>query len=350
MEKSTFQKILLTWYKGNKRPLPWRLTKDPYRIWLSEIILQQTRISQGLPYYLKFIKAYENIHALAEASEAEVLRHWQGLGYYSRARNMLKCAKLIVDRYEGQFPDKEQDLLKLPGIGKYTTAAIASISFERPVPVIDGNVYRVLSRIFGIMEDIQTSEAQKKFQKLAEELIPDKKPGDYNQAIMEFGALFCKPRNPACKQCLFSAHCFANISGKQNELPSISPKIKPRERYFHYWVIRYEDLLFMKKRNNKDIWQGLYDFPLIETQNQGFDFSRDKMTNYLVKNYPLKNTRTFRHILTHQVICATFYHCPVDSLDEEMLNLLPEEGGFRTPEETERLPKPGLIDKYLKEE
>jgi A/G-specific adenine glycosylase len=350
MDRSGFQKILLAWYEDKKRHLPWRLTNDPYKIWLSEIILQQTRIIQGLPYYQTFVNSYRNIHALASASESEILRHWQGLGYYSRARNMLKCAKIIVDRHKGEFPRNEKELLELPGIGHYTAAAIASISFDIPVPVIDGNVYRVLSRIFGIEEALHTGAAKKIFRSLAEELIPQKKPGDYNQALMEFGALLCTPRNPGCEQCPFFSHCYAKINGKQEVLPQISPKSRLRARFFHYWVIQYEDSIYLKKRNKKDIWHGLYDFPLHESEIERIEFSGDPIAGHLAANHTLMKTRKYRHLLTHQVIHATFYHWKVNSPDEELLNLLPEEGSFCSPAETDKLPKPGLIDKYLKEE
>jgi A/G-specific adenine glycosylase len=350
LNNTGFQKILLKWYEENKRPLPWRQTNDPYKIWLSEIILQQTRISQGIPYYLKFINKYQNVQVLASASEFEILRLWQGLGYYSRARNMLKCAKIVVDRHQGIFPPNEKDLLKLPGIGKYTAAAIASISFNLPVPVIDGNVYRVLSRIFGINEVIQTSPSNKIFQKLAEELIPDKNPGDYNQALMEFGALSCTPRNPDCDRCTFSSNCYAAINGKQGELPVIPSRNNSRQRFFHYWVIQDREGMFLKKRDQKDIWFGLYDFPLHESNLDRIDFTNDRIASHLALNHTLTNTRKYRHLLTHQVIFATFYHWVIKFPDKELLKILPVEGRFCSPEETDKLPKPGLINKYLKEE
>lgn len=350
MDKRNFKNILLGWYKENKRDLPWRKTKDPYKIWLSEIILQQTRISQGLPYYCKFLEEYENIQAFAMASETEILRNWQGLGYYSRARNMLKCAKMIVEWYHGVFPDNYLDLLKLPGVGAYTAAAMASISFDQTVPVIDGNVYRVLSRVFGIEEDIQSTRAKNLFRKLAEELMPEKNPGDYNQAIMEFGAMHCTPHNPGCESCIFSTQCYANLNKAQSRLPVNLKKNKNHIRYFHYLVIRYNDHIFMNKRENKDIWYGLFDFPLIESPHQQIDFSRDKITRYLSKTHLIEHKRNFKHVLTHQLIYAAFYRWSLDSLADEFIINLPKTGRFYSMEEIEKLPKPGLIDKYLKEE
>jgi len=350
LDKLIFKNLLLRWYEKNKRELPWRNSKDAYRIWLSEIILQQTRINQGLPYYEKFLQSYQDIHALARASENEVLRTWQGLGYYSRARNMLKCAKIIVERYQGVFPSRYSELIELPGIGPYTAAAIASISFDQPTPVIDGNVYRVLSRIFGIKNDIQMAASKHIFKKLAEELISFEKPGDYNQAIMEFGALHCTPVNPKCDLCLFSEHCYAYRHNMQAELPLRLKRGRNHKRYFHYCVIHCDQQIFMKKRNTKDIWLGLYDFPLIETDRQKIDFRKYDMTRNLINKYPFVKVRTFRHVLSHQLIFATFYRWDLNFPGENIMSSLPDNGRFYNQKEIEVIPKPGLIDKYLREE
>ena len=264
MELRYFSKKVVEWYRLNQRSLPWRETKDPFHIWLSEIILQQTRVNQGLPYYEKFIEAFPSVDKLAAASEQKVLRLWQGLGYYTRARNLHKCAKMIVNSYGGSFPASYNELLLLPGIGAYTAAAIASISFNESVAVVDGNVYRVLSRVFGISTEINSPKGKKEFFELANQLIDKKNPAMFNQAVMEFGALFCKPVNPSCESCTFKASCFAYNNNLVASLP-VKKKNKPaRRRYFYYFVIQSGKSLLMSKRGKKDIWEGLYDFYLLE--------------------------------------------------------------------------------------
>ena len=260
-----FSNKLIAWYKQNKRDLPWRKTTDPYQIWLSEIILQQTRVDQGLNYYHKFIKKYPNIHSLAQASEKDVLNLWQGLGYYSRARNLHFTAKYISNELNGQFPSKHKEILKLKGVGEYTAAAISSFSYKEVYPVIDGNVYRVLSRIFGVENPIDSTEGKKVFKKLAAELINTKNPDTYNQAIMEFGALQCTPKKPKCEDCPFLLECFAYKNELIAELPKKENKIKQRNRYFNYLVIINDDAFYLNERKEKDIWQGLFDFPVFET-------------------------------------------------------------------------------------
>ncbi|MFN6944030.1 MAG: A/G-specific adenine glycosylase, partial [Cytophagaceae bacterium] len=251
--------LLLTWYKSNKRPLPWREESDPYHIWLSEILLQQTRVAQGLPYYLRFIEAYPNLNSLAKADEKEVLHLWQGLGYYSRARNMLSTAKSLTQNLNGKFPGSYKDLLKLKGVGSYTAAAIASFAYNEKVPVVDGNVIRVLSRVYGIEGDIRTSGVQGEVKKYAEEIIPDECPSEFNQAIMEFGALHCTPALPKCDSCPITHLCFAFTHKKQKQIPFKS-KAKPRkERYFNYLVMESPKGVWMNIRKEGDIWTGMYD-------------------------------------------------------------------------------------------
>src|SRR5687768_10822903 len=264
MDNRYFSDKVAEWYKTNKRDLPWRETKDPYKIWLSEIILQQTRVNQGMPYYYKFIETFPTVHDLACASEQSVLRLWQGLGYYTRARNLHKCAKVVASRFNGEFPNNYKDLLQLPGVGEYTAAAIASFSFNEPVAVLDGNVFRMLSRYFGIEVEINTLEGKRIFSKLANELIHKKRPDLHNQAFMEFGALHCVPKNPPCSTCAFQATCYASLHGRQTELPRKMKKKAARKRYFYYLVFRQGDTLLMQKRTAKDIWHGLFDFHLIE--------------------------------------------------------------------------------------
>ena len=261
-----FSKVLLQWYLQNKRDLPWRNTTNPYPIWLSEIILQQTRVAQGMPYFLKFTTAFPTIFELANADEETVLKLWQGLGYYSRARNLHKTAQIVAFEFNGVFPNSYADLLKLKGIGTYTAAAIASFSYNEAVPVVDGNVFRVLSRYFDIETDISTSRAKSEFTTLAYELLPKDKAYLFNQAIMEFGALHCVPKNPDCTNCIFKDSCLALQKKKVSLLPVKSKKLKVTKRYFNYLVYSDdENKTIIQKRTDKGIWHNLYEFPLIET-------------------------------------------------------------------------------------
>lgn len=253
------------WYANFKRDLPWRNSRNPYFVWLSEIILQQTRIDQGLAYYLRFTEEFPTINDLANASEDQVLKLWQGLGYYSRARNLFFTAKYINQHHHGKFPDDYNSIRSLKGIGEYTAAAIASISFNLEYPAVDGNVYRVLSRFFGIQEPIDTNAGKKVFMELAQELIKGTNPGMHNQAIMEFGALQCTPKNPDCRQCPLLEGCFAFGSGKIGDLPVKRNKSKQRDRYFNYLVFERDNCTWLRQRIKNDIWKGLYEFPLIET-------------------------------------------------------------------------------------
>src|SRR5688572_6460539 len=264
MDNRYFSDKVAEWYKLNKRDLPWRDTQDPYKVWLSEIILQQTRVNQGLPYYFKFLETFPTIQALANATEHQVLRLWQGLGYYTRARNLHKCAKVVVSKYNGQFPNNFKSLLGLPGIGEYTAAAIASFSFKEPVAVVDGNVFRVLSRLFGIENEINSPEGKKVFTSLANSLISKKFPDLHNQAMMEFGALHCLPKKPPCLTCDFQLTCFAAQHDLQTVFPRKAKAKASRKRYFYYVVIQKGRSLLMRKREAKDIWHGLYDFYLME--------------------------------------------------------------------------------------
>lgn len=262
-----FSKKLIHWYLQNKRELPWRQTKDPYRIWLSEIILQQTRVEQGMPYYFSFVETYPDVKALADAPEDDVLKLWQGLGYYSRARNLHATAKKVAYEYKGIFPDTYKELKKLKGVGDYTASAIASICFDEAAAVVDGNVYRVLSRIFGIDTPINSTPGAKEFKALAQELIDEKDPATFNQAIMEFGATQCKPKNPYCLHCPFNEGCIAFQQGKISDLPVKKGKIKVRDRFFNYLIfITPDGQTMLQQREGKGIWRGLFDFPLLETE------------------------------------------------------------------------------------
>lgn len=262
-----FSNKLIYWYLQNQRDLPWRQTSNPYFVWLSEIMLQQTRVAQGLSYYLKFTTTFPTVFHLAKASENTVLKMWQGLGYYSRARNLHFTAKLIANELDGKFPTSYKEIIKLKGIGDYTASAIASICFNEPTAVVDGNVYRVLARYYGIKTPINSTAGIKEFKTLAQSLLDVKKPGTFNQAIMDFGALHCKPQNPLCSTCIFKESCVAVEKNLQKELPVKDKKIKVTKRYFNYLVVvTASNKTIINERKGKGIWQGLYQFPLIESK------------------------------------------------------------------------------------
>lgn len=309
-----FSKTLIEWYLQNKRDLPWRKTSDPYPIWLSEIMLQQTRVAQGLPYFLKFTEAFPTVFDLANASEEKVLKLWQGLGYYSRARNLHAAAKYIAYELDGRFPDNYAALTKLKGVGDYTAAAIASISYGEAVPVVDGNVYRVLSRYFGVETDISSSSAKKEFRELAGSLLPKEQASSFNQAIMEFGALQCVPKSPNCTVCVFNAKCVALQTGRVGELPVKLKKTKVVNRYFNYIIIKdAEGKSLINKRTAKGIWHNLYEFPLLETvepvpfndtiqlieSHPGFDFE--------ITSVRLLHPDEVVHKLSHQHLHIRFW-------------------------------------------
>jgi len=304
-------KKLIDWYHQNKRDLPWRNTKEPYIVWLSEIILQQTRVAQGLPYFQKFIAQYPTIHDLAQAGEQEVLKLWQGLGYYSRARNLHYTARDIVKNYNGKFPSTYKELLRLKGVGEYTAAAIASFCYNEPVPVIDGNVYRVLSRLKGIETPVNTSEGKKIFKETALKSIDKKHPADYNQAIMEFGALQCVPANPSCKSCPLQDECVAYQTGKVNELPVKLPRVKVKKREMHYFIVRYNDQIILQKRQGKDIWKNLYELPLIEIEEKrklnDADFKKLYQQFDIEPAKPPRFLQKIRHKLTHRDLEIHFW-------------------------------------------
>lgn len=347
--ETTFAPTLEQWYDRHKRDLPWRHTRDPYRIWLSEIILQQTRVAQGKPYYERFVTTYPTVIDMARADERELLRLWQGLGYYSRARNLHQTARYVTDQLAGKFPTTYQELLTMRGIGTYTAAAIASFAFGERVPVVDGNVYRVLARVFGIDEDIMTTGARKTFASLATRLIahaPD--PAIYNQAIMEFGAIQCTPTAPDCLLCPLQQQCVAYLTGRQHLLPVKAKKAPVRERYFNYLVFRKGPYLALRERTSRDVWQNLYDFYLLETDDikQTLrDLSLPDSLNKLVQQGVLAAAPVESgQLLSHQRIRARFYLIDLSGSD---LTPLPDGLQWYTPDEIGRLPKPVLITNYL---
>lgn len=349
MSKKDFSKKIIDWYKEHKRDLPWRHTRDPYKIWLSEIILQQTRIAQGLPYYVRFIENFPDVVSLAEAKEDRVLRLWQGLGYYSRARNLHACAKKVSSEYAGVFPSTYQELIKLPGIGSYTAAAIASIAFSEPVAVVDGNVFRVLARVFGIDKDISSQEGKAYFFERANELIDKKQPDLFNQAVMEFGALHCTPQNPNCEECVFSRTCIAKRQSMQTLLPVKIRKQKVRKRYFTYIIIEYRGKLLMHKRGAGDIWNGLYDFFLIENRKP---MRVNSILNEIseLKGVGIESeSKIYKHILSHQQLLTRFVWIKIPQLSKIKPLMKQHQLEFHTREEISHLPKPILITRYLQE-
>ncbi|WP_289023482.1 A/G-specific adenine glycosylase [uncultured Salegentibacter sp.] len=309
-----FSKVLINWYLRNKRELPWRKTSDPYRIWLSEIMLQQTRIAQGLPYYLRFINAFPSVFDLAKAKQEQVLKLWQGLGYYSRARNLHVSAKYVAEELNGVFPGSYKELKKLKGVGDYTAAAVASISYNEPVAVVDGNVYRVLSRFFDVDTPINSTSGIKEFRALAEELLDKEDPATFNQAIMEFGALQCKPQNPLCETCPLNSACLALKKDKIKDLPVKLKKTKIKKRYFNYLVVYTEEnKTLLQQRTGKGIWNGLYEFPLIETEKPVSDrafLSEENLKEILGEqkmSLQLHNKKPVVHKLSHQHIYTHFW-------------------------------------------
>ena len=322
-----FTHTLLTWYDENKRTLPWRGERDPYRIWISEIILQQTRVQQGWDYYLRFIEAFPALADLAAATEEQVLRLWQGLGYYTRARNLHAAAKQIMELHGGVFPNRYDDILALKGVGEYTAAAIASIAFGLPHPAVDGNVLRVVSRIFGIYDDISIPATRRQITDRCSQLIDPDRPGNFNQAMMELGAIQCLPKNPKCDDCPFRHDCHAFTHGLTDTLPVKSNRIVKRDRFFLFSVYIYNNGTVLEKRTGRDIWHNLYQFPLQETESDCT----------LEDGYPVAE---LREVLTHQVIHAKFYV-------KERVPEIQDNQVLVPLEQLDQYPKPKIIVQFL---
>lgn len=310
-------RTLLDWYAENKRELPWRETADPYLIWISEIILQQTRVAQGYDYFLRFVRRFPDVATLAAASEEEVMKYWQGLGYYSRARNLHAAAKSM----NGVFPKTYREVRALKGVGDYTAAAICSIAYNMPYAVVDGNVYRVLSRYFGIDTPIDSTEGKKVFAALAEEMLDKSSPATYNQAIMDFGAIQCTPQSPACMFCPLADSCAALAAGKVSKLPVKAHKTKTSNRYFNYIYVRMGACTFIHKRTEDDIWKNLFELPLIESDREWTEeeFLQSPAFRSLIAagETPVVRAvvRNVKHVLSHRIIYASFYEVelPEDS-------------------------------------
>ena len=306
----TFAEKLISWYNENGRSLPWRDTQDPYTIWLSEIILQQTRVEQGMPYFYRFISAFPDVKAFAHAEEDAILRLWQGLGYYSRARNMHKAAQMVLNNFKGEFPRRYTEVIQLAGVGEYTAAAVASFSSNEPRAVLDGNVYRVLARYFGVDTPINSTSGKKLFAQLADDMLHKEYPAIYNQAIMDFGALQCKPKSPLCSTCVFQLDCVALRENRIAELPVKLKAKKSRDRYFHYFIMRQGDEIMMAQRDAADIWANLYEFPMLESASP-LDLEAlyaDSTLLELFDNPQIKPLGpVVKQVLSHQNIYAKFY-------------------------------------------
>lgn len=338
---------LINWYGINARELPWRETRDPFRIWLSEIILQQTRVEQGRPYYERFTESFPDIASLANCKEEKVLKLWQGLGYYSRARNLHKAAKLLLEKHGGAFPSDYESIRALPGVGDYTAAAIGSFAFDLSYPVVDGNVYRFLSRIFGITTPIDSTAGKKEFLSLARELIKGAPPHDFNQAIMEFGALACIPVNPDCDACPFKLECIARNRNQVALLPVKAKRQKVRNRHFNYVVLRDGKSFFLKQRTGKDIWTNLWEFPLIESKKK---LSEEEMLKLTRDFFPLRavvfhpGPSTAKHLLSHQTLHACFFEFTL-----RKKTALPDGWKKVSARTLNKYPLPKLIERYLAE-
>lgn len=353
--KKRFAALLLKWNREkNDRKMPWKGENDPYKIWLSEIILQQTRVEQGLGYYNNFIKTFPGIDKLARAGDKKIFKMWEGLGYYTRCRNLIATARYISKECKGKFPDTYDEIKALKGVGPYTAAAISSFAFNLPHAVLDGNVFRVLARVFGIDKPVDTTAGKKYFALLADKLLDKKQAGSYNQAIMDFGAVVCKPATPLCSICVFRKNCFAFLNDKVNELPVKEKKTSIRKRWFYYLVLEYEDKIAIRQRIDKDIWQDLYEFPLIETANECdakiILREAEKKKLILKKGYELLSiSPLYKQQLSHQLIAGQFIRLKLKN--KPKLNTDPVAIGWLwvTKNKSGKYAFPRFINQYLQE-
>lgn len=317
-----FAQELIAWYRVHRRTLPWRETSNPYFIWVSEAILQQTRVVQGMDYYFRFIETFPTIEALAQAPLDSVMKVWQGLGYYTRARNLHKAAKIVMEQYDGQLPEKYEELIKLPGLGPYAAGAVASFAFHEAVPAIDGNVYRILARVFGVFESPGKTEGKKVFRSLCMELMDRSQPHIYNQALIDFGALQCIPTMPDCSNCPFPTLCYAEANNLQLQLPTKERQVKLRSRYFHFFMIRFRESTYIERREGKDIWNSLYQFPLVEVDARiGVEalMQREDVKEILGNDYTLvQSSDEIRQLLSHQELFIRFHIVELHSVRYEL--------------------------------
>ncbi len=346
MPQNALRSRLLRWYRTHQRDLPWRRTRDPYRIWVSEVILQQTRVDQGLPYYRSFLRRFPTIRKLAAASEQQVLKAWEGMGYYSRARNLHAAARHLMSSGNGTFPSDYEEIMGLKGIGPYTAAAIGSIAFGIREPVLDGNVFRFLARYYGIDRPVDGPQARNSFLPYARALMDGcRAPGTLNQALMEFGALQCTPASPDCIRCPLRNGCRAFLQGMQGMLPVRSLKRKVRSRYFHFLVVRWKGHVVLHQRGNRDIWRGLFEFPLVESSRPGLEnatLARYGISQEGRKGLPEPGP-LHKHQLTHQTLHVRYYEVHLSSkpqLRNPALLLVPEV-------QLDQYPVPRIISRYL---
>jgi A/G-specific adenine glycosylase len=350
-KKTGFQEKILVWYDANRRDLPWRKDKNPYHILLSEVILQQTRVAQGLSYYEKFVETFPTVQDLAKAKEEQVLKLWQGLGYYSRARNLHSASQQIMNEFAGTIPSSSKELMKLKGVGTYTAAAVASMAFQEAVPVVDGNVYRVIARYLGLRDAIDTGPGQKVFAQAAKELLWKKDPGKYNQAIMEFGALQCVPMNPACETCPVMESCEAQKQNLVAVLPRKEKIVQIRKRFFNYLVINLKNEIVLQKRGGKDIWEGLYQFPLVESEQELHSYGQLMQLSGSTIPYESmafkKNHRPKKHLLTHQELHPVFWEIDWTGSKKDLKKAFPH-AVILTSSKAESLPFPKIIENFWK--
>jgi A/G-specific adenine glycosylase len=348
INQPVFTRLLMLWNKKyNKRLMPWKGEKDPYKIWVSEIILQQTRVEQGMDYYLRFIKKYPTVKKLAAAADNEVFKIWEGLGYYSRCKNLLAAARFIVETHKGKFPENYKTILELKGVGPYTAAAIASFAYNLPHAVVDGNVNRVLARFFGITTPIDSTNGKQQFNELAMQVLDNNNAGLYNQAIMDFGATLCKPQLPHCAVCIMQSDCRAYAEERVNVLPVKEKKILKKNRWFYYVIAEYGNKFLVRKRTGKDIWQNLHEFILIETithQNPEQVIESEKFKAIVGKKHTvLKISTNFKQTLTHQFIHAFFIHIKISKLFK------PEGMEWIAKDDLKNLAFPKLINAYIEQ-
>ena len=350
-----FTEKLMMWFEAHQRDLPWKTNRNPYHIWLSEIILQQTTVQQGTPYFQKFVAAYPSVSDLAAAPDDEVMKHWEGLGYYARCRNLLATARFVATDLGGIFPNTYEGLLALKGVGAYTAAAIASFAYDLPYPVVDGNVFRVLSRVFGIETAIDAADARRIFTDLANTQLPTDRAADFNQAIMDFGATWCTPAKPRCTDCPMRDICVALKTDKVGLLPIKNKKLVKKTRYFNYFLFNFGDEIAVRKRAEKDIWQDLFEFPLLETEKladtEGGDI-KIFLTENLGENFTIKQkSPVFKQQLTHQTIFATFWEIDIFNISSKKMFLDQEKKSnflLVHKKEISKFAFPKVIDAYLK--